>query len=559
MNNPSFLKAYLIVMVSSSLILVGCSTYGTLNTKRLPVLGFMPNEILSASELAERASGNIERVKVYESERPYRNGGEYPARCLALSGGGQRAAAYAIGVMRALAEHDQLDTFDIISSVSGGAYASAWYYTQLYYEPEQPASRAFFSSERKGPLDHSFLKEGQIIGDAWNGLWIAPLTIYGLTTNWFVDSFLGTPPGTLALFRLAYRDRLAPYFRHPKKTDKNLSPTMGQIRDMIRNRNLPMPIINATIQDNETNRVRAHGQVYEVTPFHVGSDHTAYTRVNSDLSLASMVAISGSAPDQPTEYGLLRRIRISSGTVLGKTIWADNNPLTIQRPFYFLSDGGHSENLGAYSVVQRGCQNLIIVDGEEEPDRKYLFEAYLILKTLVRHQLNMDLAIGSIDRYLDRLSKRQEPSQKWPEPATSWPEARMTGKIESLPLLRDSEPPSLVTQVPITYLKLSFDYCSLPEQDRLGIDVLNCPASTPDVEVSQYYTPILMKVAVRDSRVFPMYSTLNQWLDSDQQHALADLGYAHMKATLCRTNVCAGGSPISEPTGGPENGDILHF
>lgn len=48
---------------------------------------------------------------------------------LALSGGGIRSAAFSIGAMKALYDMKILDEVDVISSVSGGGYASYWLFT----------------------------------------------------------------------------------------------------------------------------------------------------------------------------------------------------------------------------------------------------------------------------------------------------------------------------------------------------------------------------------------------------------------------------------------------
>ncbi|HEX6127013.1 MAG TPA: patatin-like phospholipase family protein, partial [Pyrinomonadaceae bacterium] len=49
---------------------------------------------------------------------------------LALSGGGLRSAAFSIGAMKALYDIGLLDDIDVISSVSGGGYASYWLYSR---------------------------------------------------------------------------------------------------------------------------------------------------------------------------------------------------------------------------------------------------------------------------------------------------------------------------------------------------------------------------------------------------------------------------------------------
>jgi len=47
-----------------------------------------------------------------------------PARCLAMSGGGVRSAAFNLGVLEALAELGHLDHIDVVSAVSGGELRS---------------------------------------------------------------------------------------------------------------------------------------------------------------------------------------------------------------------------------------------------------------------------------------------------------------------------------------------------------------------------------------------------------------------------------------------------
>ena len=55
---------------------------------------------------------------------------------LALSGGGIRSATYNVGVMKALFDAGILDSVDVISSVSGGGYASYWLYTNSQQRAE---------------------------------------------------------------------------------------------------------------------------------------------------------------------------------------------------------------------------------------------------------------------------------------------------------------------------------------------------------------------------------------------------------------------------------------
>ena len=55
---------------------------------------------------------------------------------LALSGGGTRSASFSIGILKALHDTGKLKDIEIISGVSGGAYATYWFFSQNYYMDE---------------------------------------------------------------------------------------------------------------------------------------------------------------------------------------------------------------------------------------------------------------------------------------------------------------------------------------------------------------------------------------------------------------------------------------
>ena len=75
-----------------------------------------------------------------------------PTLCVAMSGGGIRSAAFNIGVLRALHEHELLARTDVMSAVSGGSYALSWYLLQPYYA-QQPGGAGLSS---KDTLDAMF-------------------------------------------------------------------------------------------------------------------------------------------------------------------------------------------------------------------------------------------------------------------------------------------------------------------------------------------------------------------------------------------------------------------
>lgn len=47
------------------------------------------------------------------------------------------------------------------------------------------------------------------------------------------------------------------------------------------------------------------------------------------------------------------------------------NLLDEKRRFVYLTDGGHIENLGAYELIKRGCQLIIVIDAEADPSMSF--------------------------------------------------------------------------------------------------------------------------------------------------------------------------------------------
>jgi hypothetical protein len=63
----------------------------------------------------------------------------------------------------------------------------------------------------------------------------------------------------------------------------------------------------------------------------------------------------------------------------------------------YLSDGGHSENLAAFSLARRECHSIIIVDAEE--DDTYGFGGYHILKQALSNDLHLNLVVTNIENH----------------------------------------------------------------------------------------------------------------------------------------------------------------
>ena len=70
--------------------------------------------------------GAVPRGASEDTMRSSVDGLKVPLAALCLSGGGIRSAAFALGVLQALARFGLLGQFDYLSTVSGGGYIGSW-------------------------------------------------------------------------------------------------------------------------------------------------------------------------------------------------------------------------------------------------------------------------------------------------------------------------------------------------------------------------------------------------------------------------------------------------
>jgi hypothetical protein len=214
------------------------------------------------------------------------------------------------------------------------------------------------------------------------------------------------------------------------------------------------------------------------------------------VNLAS--AISGAAvglsyfdPRKP-----LRRMRLATwtpfvgnldlGYLFPREIWEGKGAL-------YLSDGGHSENLGAYALIKRKCRTIIIVDADHEPAVPYAFGSYSKLKERLAKEMNMILTISDIDAYLDATRRIGKPTA----PAA----AVMRGTVTPM----NGDPAA--AQISVIYVKLVLN------RERLD---------TYPAEVSGY---------ARENAAFPQDPTFPPIFTSQQFIAYRELGH-HVAATL---------------------------
>jgi len=307
---------------------------------------------------------------------------------LALSGGGYRSAIYCYGVLRGLYELGILNQFDYLSAVSGGS----WIGSAFSISDEL---RWFFD-----PIDtHANLIEEGFESFLANPLRLAQEAALARKTPNYVSNIYG---------RLLART----FLREHGQTSRYI-PLAD--RTFIKDQDRPFLIMNGTINFRRPKGFDITQECFEMTRLYCGSRTLGYLHAKDVMSRASedgkalrvrdAIAISGAAvavhvPSLGGEVagiGLGREIvNYTTGRSGARTTESDNLDL---------ADGGHYNNLGIESLINRGCGYIVLVDAEHDPESREgnkSNQAYEGLRTLLkRHHIPTPLGeerIADLDR-----------------------------------------------------------------------------------------------------------------------------------------------------------------
>ncbi|PYN96585.1 MAG: hypothetical protein DMD91_20960, partial [Candidatus Rokuibacteriota bacterium] len=370
-----------------------------------------------------------------------------------------------------------LERIDAVSAVSGGSSALAWYFTQHWYGLEAPrkpsredVDQRLFADELQ-PQQYlrnhftTFSKVEYGLGAAANGL-LAPV-------NLFLNGLFGWHANTSPM-RAWYEARLRTTFQadptDPEgRTDTDLH--MTQLTRLVETRQLPWPIIGATAlieHDLQHLGARLGNVVFEFTPYAFGSDAFGRHRYESDagrkFTLSRAVSISSAAFDGATLVTGPSQAMFWSLLNFDTGMYVHNpalNRLTRRAhrllpwpTYYFDFRNPHAENLGAYSLVRRGCARIIVVDAEHDPT--YIFDAYRRLQHGLRTEMDATLRVGAIENILANPLGRSKnqllvDSERWHTVANT---PVVEGWIAQLPLKLDDSASQLSrTSIPVLYVK----------------------------------------------------------------------------------------------------------
>lgn len=313
-----------------------------------------------------------------------RNGKSRDTLGIALSGGGYRSAIFCYGILRGLREIGVLEKADYLSAVSGGSWIAMPYVMadNLDYFFNVPEDRA------------NFIEEG------FQSLLVNPLRLMqeaALTRpkNNYVSDLYGR-----LLARTFLREH-GDLGRYNPLSDSQL----------IRDNDRPFLIANGTLNFRRPNTFDVTQECFEMTRLYCGSRSLGYLDTNDlkadddTIRIRDAIAISGAAVamhvpglgNEVSGHGLSREI-INFAT--GRPTPTPNPPAAQRLD---VADGGHYNNLGIESLVNRGCGYIIAVDAEHDPEHKeknIARQKFHGLRTLMErnHIPQPDFVISKLDR-----------------------------------------------------------------------------------------------------------------------------------------------------------------
>jgi hypothetical protein len=341
-----------ILIIIALLLFNSCKIYNKVNLpKQQGISGYSGyyNDILK-----EIAKTNQQKLEVYQGETKFYPHSKKLNWGLAMSGGGIRSAAVNIGVLKALYDLKVLDSIQIMSSVSGGSYALGW----------------FFSNER--------LNKNKKLGDTFlnNKLFLNQVCSLRKNAN------MMRVPTMFRTFFVSPKNAFIKYQNSIQRTFINEESRFLKLNEFKSTSKIKKPyfVINSTIQGKKNNDWLP--RIYENTPYHRGNPEVGLLTIDdsNSITLEKAVTISGAA----LKFKLLKKLPYHSEIVNSNYL-----PLT---------DGGHSENLGAIALIRRGVKNIIIVDAEH--NKNLSFDGYKILKKQLRKELSLNFSILEIDDFI---------------------------------------------------------------------------------------------------------------------------------------------------------------
>ena len=161
----------------------------------------------------------------------------------------------------------------------------------------------------------------------------------------------------------------------------------------------PIWIVNATADSNnywprnlnsKSNTPTYDQSIVEFTPFYYGNDYYGYYSSRYFTSnISEIVQASGAAVDSANPYN-------GFWAGIGGMVVSLGNYLEVGQSSVYLTDGGHSENLGTYSLIKRKIPVIAISDAEWDPKGQQ--EGMNRLRDKLLNQYGIVLKLNNINK-----------------------------------------------------------------------------------------------------------------------------------------------------------------
>jgi hypothetical protein len=201
----------------------------------------------------------------------------------------------------------------------------------------------------------------------------------------------------------------------------------------------PFHVVNATLNmvgEQQLGEQERKAEPFTFSPLHAGAAALAYRAMDcfgadsvtgKGISLGTAITISGAAASPsmgmfstPATTFLMTLLNARLGTWVGNpgpagdATWHRAEPrrgamlmvdellgrTTATRPYVYLSDGGHFDNLGLMEMVRRRCRFIVVVDGGADPD--YQFDDLANAVRRIRIDLGVRIEMDRMDMSLTR-------------------------------------------------------------------------------------------------------------------------------------------------------------
>lgn len=302
---------------------------------------------------------------------------------LALSGGGFRATAFHLGVLKRLRELRLLHEIDLISTVSGGSIAGAYW---VYWQATK--GDTLTSPEQWDKFESSliaFMRQGLRGRVLWWGFWVPVIILAAMVVS--ILSLLPSPPFYLwavllaGVFSAAYAvwhyrasSLLSMEYRRRLFGDSTISTLSYPPPDTAANTKWPRLLINCTVLNTGhvavfTNDhpiagpapwIRKSGMfpnIQETIRVQELARTMASVPLPSDTALATAVATSSCFPGAFAPLSL-KAPKYAVHELGGHWYYRAHKDYLLR-----LVDGGVVDNQGIYTLLGTKCRALIISDG----------------------------------------------------------------------------------------------------------------------------------------------------------------------------------------------------